>query len=364
MARLRLRQARVQRLNTLIRHGAGQGTEAADLRVKLKGKFEIDANEEHILKRWREAVEKQRRRAWNKYVQTNNASGGGKLFKWVQRAQMETHLTQLSAQNPTGENTLSGRLQSAAATWHLLWKGGKAHTPSHHTALRPLSGGDLSKVLRKLSEGKAKGTDGWSPKEILSLPHSWLGKLAEFYNTWEKRGKWPQVLNNSIIALVPKAGATHEGQLRPIGIMPYIYRLWMAARRIDAKDWSLSIHGGKHLGAAALAYDTQVRIEKAHWAGEHVLIAFLDCSKCYERIEHSIAGQDTVATGCPDTIANMVFHQYAGNRIVRAHGAAAKPLQGNHGLIAGCSYAKDILKAFLIPTAGLVTNTVLSLIHI
>ena len=53
----------------------------------------------------------------------------------------------------------------------------------------------------------------------------------------------------------------------------------------------------------------------------------------------------------------MVFHQYAGNRIVRAHGAAAKPLKGNHGLIAGCSYAKDILKAFLIPTAGRANNT-------
>ena len=205
MAKLRLRQARVQRLNTLIRNGAGEAAEAVSLRTKLKGKLEVDANEAHILKRWGEAVEKQRKRAWSKYVQTNNATGGGKLFKWVQRTQMEVHLTQLKAQSPTGENTLAGRLQAAAATWHLLWEGGRPHIPSFHTALRPLTGEDLRKVLQKLPEGKARGADGWAPKELLSLPVSWLDKLAEFCNGWEKQGKWPQVLNNTIIALVPKA---------------------------------------------------------------------------------------------------------------------------------------------------------------
>jgi hypothetical protein len=43
----------------------------------------------------------------------------------------------------------------------------------------------------------------------------------------------------------------------------------------------------------------------------------------------------------------MVMNVYSGPRLVRAHGAVAKPVSGHHGLIAGCAYAKDILKAFL-----------------
>ena len=58
-------------------------------------------------------------------------------------------------------------------------------------------------------------------------------------------------------------------------------------------------------------------------------------------------------TGCPATIINMAMHIYSGPRYLRAHGAVAKAASGRHGLIAGCSFAKDILKAFLKPISAL-----------
>eukprot|EP00972_Heterocapsa_arctica_P026250 3863741-Heterocapsa_arctica.AAC.1 len=46
----------------------------------------------------------------------------------------------------------------------------------------------------------------------------------------KKKQKWPDGLN-PIIALIPKEGADSEGQLRPIDILPYICKVWMAIRK-------------------------------------------------------------------------------------------------------------------------------------
>ena len=78
-----------------------------------------------------------------------------------------------------------------------------------------------------------------------------------------------------------------------------------------------------------------------------MLLALLDCSKCYERVSHGVAGQRAVAAGFPDTIMNLIMHMYSGPRRLRAHGAISDTTHGHTGLIAGCSFAKDILKTFL-----------------
>ena len=54
-----------------------------------------------------------------------------------------------------------------------------------------------------------------------------------------------------------------------------------------------------------------------------------------------------VAVGLPDTVLNLIMHMYSGPRRLRAHGAISSTTHGHHGLIAGCSFAKDLLKAFL-----------------
>ena len=221
----------------------------------------------------------------------------------------------------------------------------------------PIQGEQVRRVLKSLKSGKAKGPDGWTPRELQALPTMWTDQLAAFYNEWEKRGAWPRSIRNAVVALIEKPGAKNEGQLRPIGILSYLYRIWMAIRREQARPWSLRIHGGTHEGAAAMACRSRAQTEIAHWEGKHTITAYLDCSKCYERIEHETAGHRAVDSGCPVAIINMAMSIYSGPRYIRVHGAVAKPARGRHGLIAGCSFAKDILKAFLIPTAALARVT-------
>ena len=101
------------------------------------------------------------------------------------------------------------------------------------------------------------------------------------------------------------------------------------------------------MGAAECAFRTAVEVEHAGAQGKHALMAFLDCSKCYERVSHALAAARAAETGMPLRVLNMVMNVYSGPRLVRAHGAVALPVAGNHGLIAGCAFAKDVLKAFL-----------------
>ena len=80
-----------------------------------------------------------------------------------------------------------------------------------------------------------------------------------------------------------------------------------------------------------------------------MITTFLDCSKCYGRIEHQTAATRCVEDGCPRNIANLVFNMYGAKRRLRVHGVVSDEIVGNTGIIAGCAFAKDILKSFLRP---------------
>ena len=54
-----------------------------------------------------------------------------------------------------------------------------------------------------------------------------------------------------------------------------------------------------------------------------------------------------IQTGCHPKIANLVMGLYQGQRRIKLHGAASRTLRAKAGIIAGCAFAKDVLKAFL-----------------
>ena len=60
-------------------------------------------------------------------------------------------------------------------------------------------------------------------------------------------------MQHVLIALIPKPGATHEGRLRPIGILPMLYRIYMKIRRYTYKGWVRQLHNGREESALDLA---------------------------------------------------------------------------------------------------------------
>eukprot|EP00972_Heterocapsa_arctica_P064801 9561965-Heterocapsa_arctica.AAC.1 len=68
---------------------------------------------------------------------------------------------------------------------------------------------------KELMDGALRSSEHFSRTHIQGL--------ADLLNAIEREQTWPDGLN-PIIALIPKEGAESEGQLRPISIIPYIYR--------------------------------------------------------------------------------------------------------------------------------------------
>ena len=78
-----------------------------------------------------------------------------------------------------------------------------------------------------MSDNKACGLDGWRPSELYALPAKAKQQLIDYFHHAEALGEWCPQMKHILIAPIPKAGATHEGQLRPIGILPMLYRVYM-----------------------------------------------------------------------------------------------------------------------------------------
>ena len=66
--------------------------------------------------------------------------------------------------------------------------------PILNAKLTPITGPQVWAVLKRPKAGKAKGPDGWSPKELEALPEAWTDQLAAFYNQGEVEGHWPPAM--------------------------------------------------------------------------------------------------------------------------------------------------------------------------
>ena len=154
-------------------------------------------------------------------------------------------------------------------------------------------------------------------------------------------------MTHVLIALIPKPGATHEGQLRPIGILPMLYRIYMKIRRHTYKYWVRQIHNGREESALDLAWKTRVQDEVDEHNQLYTASTFLDCSKCYERVNRYKAQGLLTQTGAPASLVNLVLGIYQGQRCIKIHGRTIPTGQFQQGIIAGCSWAKDILKTLI-----------------
>ena len=132
---------------------------------------------------------------------------------------------------------LSQRVEVAFKEWTQYWGKGQVVRKAQGRILPAITAEQVENVVRRLRNGKALGPDGWEPNELRALPRRAYAQMAAIMNNAEKEGRWPEQLRVTQVSLIPKEGACHEGKLRPIGVLPYFYRVWMAARGRDAQPW-------------------------------------------------------------------------------------------------------------------------------
>ncbi len=132
-------------------------------------------------------------------------------------------------------------------------------------------------MVARMNPKKALGADSWHVLELRALPKRLLEDLARFLNMVEEAGAWPTELAMTVIALVPKEGAMTEAELRPIGLTPVIYRLWMCIRKPHIATWVRQLYGGKILSAVDNTWNTRVGQKLARCCGHSMATVYLDC---------------------------------------------------------------------------------------
>ena len=108
--------------------------------------------------------------------------------------------------------------------------------------------------------GTGLGWDGIHPRLLSRLWRPALRWVACILMEAERSGKWQQGIGIVIIVLIPKG----DGTYRPIGLMPWLPRVWMQTRRINATVWERInsrswIYAGVGKGADIAAWNKSAR---------------------------------------------------------------------------------------------------------
>eukprot|EP00972_Heterocapsa_arctica_P003040 450565-Heterocapsa_arctica.AAC.1 len=113
----------------------------------------------------------------------------------------------------------------------------------------------------------------------------------------------------------------------------------MAVRKIKVRQWAMKLNDGRFTSPETLDWESAARGELANIRGKHFSAAYLDCSKCYEIVDHISAATAAVKTGCNSTIDVLSFDMYKTPRIVQVHKSNAQPIEANRGILPGCAFA-------------------------
>ena len=111
--------------------------------------------------------------------------------------------------------------------------------------LDPLDASDIERAIGLLNSKTALGVDFLDVGWLKRLPQEAFADIAELLYNIENSGAWPIQASLNIIVLMRKPA----GGVRPIALMPILYRIWCRARRTPLVEWELSHQG--HWGCSS-----------------------------------------------------------------------------------------------------------------
>ena len=90
------------------------------------------------------------------------------------------------------------------------------------------------------------GPDAIQPRALLRLSDAGIEALAAIMRAIDTTGEWPRFTQLVMTVLLPKP----DGGLRPIGLFPTLFRIWMRCRRPTIKKWRKQHARGYRYGGA------------------------------------------------------------------------------------------------------------------
>eukprot|EP00972_Heterocapsa_arctica_P016765 2474427-Heterocapsa_arctica.AAC.1 len=79
----------------------------------------------------------------------------------------------------------------------------------------------------------------------------------------------------------------------------------------------MQLNDGRFSSPETLVWEIAARGELARLKGRHFVAAYIDCSNCYERVDHKVAAEAAIATGCNKTLVALAFGVYRKRRVIQ-----------------------------------------------
>ncbi|CAE7544167.1 unnamed protein product, partial [Symbiodinium natans] len=96
-------------------------------------------------------------------------------------------------------------------------------------------------LLKGVSTKSARGSCGFTVKELKLIPASMLPALFELFHALEEGASWPESLVFAMVICLPKIeGSCTALQIRPITILSRLYRCWARYRSTEIAEWMSS----------------------------------------------------------------------------------------------------------------------------
>ena len=155
-----------------------------------------------------------------------------------------------------------------AAQWSRIWRKEEHNRKNMYKAIHQattnsqgvewptLVAQDIIGAIKLLKNDTALGVDFLDVWWLKNLSNQIADDFAEVLNSVERLGAWPIQSRMNIIVLMGKPA----GGLRPIALMPMLYRIWSKARRqhliVWEKEnqgpWDAAVRGNSALRAAII----------------------------------------------------------------------------------------------------------------
>ena len=213
----------------------------------------------------------------------------------------------------------------------------------------PLSLKAFKEALHSFPIGTGLGWDAVHPRALLRLSDDDLRQWMALLIKCERTGEWPGKVGVVIVVLLPKP----DGGYRPIGLIPFLPRVWMRCRRQVCKAWEEQcgrdyLYAGAGKGSTVAAWKQAARAELAKAYGNDFAQALLDLVKAFERIPYRVLLREARELGYPLRLLKLAIRTYKLPRVVRVGEAVSDLAWATRGIVAGSGTATTEMRVTLV----------------
>ncbi len=201
--------------------------------------------------------------------------------------------------------------------------------------------------------------DGIAMRQYALLSDAALSGLAELFEVLEITARLPP---QTRLTTMPLIGKTRGGH-RTVGSLPSNYRLWTRSRKGMIAEWEARnerafIAAGSGRGPQDAVWRQAARAESMARKGGYAATLLWDMASYYESLRRVPLWHRARRLGFPQVLLDVALTTYEGPRMLCLSGALSRAVVAKHGVVAGCSFANALTRAYSIEACDRVARTI------